>query len=346
MISEEELKNMSEKEKKEKIKELEKAIDIKIRNYNTEKAMQSAIKMIINGTYGALAHPKFVLSNKNVANAITIHGRDVILYMLDNIEKYFYNKWHLDKDIHKLLTETYIGVDNEQNAYMLNYKDEIVFYPEKYSDEFEDKTKEEKEKSAIFNLLKSWNIKPEKLEEIENKKINVDGKEIIVKFKRHVHDFSNVRAIDGTVTGDREKMDSHDTKFHKEEMVIYGDTDSVFGSTAVFADGEKIKIEDFYNKNKKNGSAGKTLKGHESVKTNQKVLNWDENKGLYYANVKRIIRHKVRKAKWKLKTKNGKEIIVTNDHSMIVFRNGTKMEVKPSEILNSDKILTVIRKQN
>ena len=88
-----------------------------------------------------------------------------------------------------------------------------------------------------------------------------------------------------------------------------------------------------------NGSGGKTIKGHESVITNDKVLNW--NDGLYMAPVKRIIRHKVNKPKWKLKTKSGKEILVTNDHSMIVFRDGNKLEVKPSEILKTDKILTI-----
>jgi intein/homing endonuclease len=68
-------------------------------------------------------------------------------------------------------------------------------------------------------------------------------------------------------------------------------------------------------------------------------LNYSDR--LYYAKVNRIIRHKVSKPKWKLKTKTGKEIIVTNDHSMIVFRNGVKIEVKPSQILKTDKILII-----
>ena len=107
--------------------------------------------------------------------------------------------------------------------------------------------------------------------------------------------------------------------------------------------GEKT-IEDFYNENIEKGSAGITLKGHESVYTTDKILNYDENKGLYYTPVKRIIRHKVSKPKWKLKTKSGEEIIVTNDHSMIVFRDEKKLEVKPSEILKTDKILLIRKK--
>ena len=121
--------------------------------------------------------------------------------------------------------------------------------------------------------------------------------------------------------------------------VVYIDTDSVIGDTLIrLNDGREIKIEDLYNEGL--NSAGTTSNGHESVSIKNKVLNWNES-GLYYAPVKRVIRHRVNKPKWKLKTKSGKEIVVTNDHSMIVFRNGVKLEVKPSEIKKTDKILTI-----
>jgi DNA polymerase elongation subunit (family B) len=139
-----------------------------------------------------------------------------------------------------------------------------------------------------------------------------------------VHDFLNIKVKNKLV----------------RPSVVYIDTDSVVGDTLIkLDDGREVKIEDLYNEGL--NSAGSTLNGHESVSINNDVLNWDEVKGLYYTPVKRVIRHKVSKPKWKLKTKSGKEIIVTNDHSMIVFRSGRKLEVKPSEILKTDKILTV-----
>lgn len=122
---------------------------------------------------------------------------------------------------------------------------------------------------------------------------------------------------------------------------IYADTDSCFSETLVNTNNGEKTIENWYNENIKNGSAGETIKGHESVLTNDKILNWSESNKIYYTPVKRIIRHKVSKPKWKLKTKSGKEIIVTNDHSMIVFRDGIKLEIKPSEILKTDKILVI-----
>lgn len=125
--------------------------------------------------------------------------------------------------------------------------------------------------------------------------------------------------------------------------IVAGDTDSVASDTIIRiknADGKEqtITIEDLYNKYL-GRDAGNTLMGHESVECDDKILNWDNK--LYYGTPKRIIRHKVTKPKWILKTKSGKEVVVTNDHSMIVFRDGKKLEVKPYEILPTDKILTI-----
>ena len=127
--------------------------------------------------------------------------------------------------------------------------------------------------------------------------------------------------------------------------VIYGDTDSVDSNSLINIqlNNNSIKtvtIETLYNEYGIN-DAGKTLMGHESVTTNVKILNWDKDNKLHYGKPMRIIRHKVTKPKWKLKTKSGKEIFVTNDHSMIVFRNGEKLEVKPYEIQSTDKILVI-----
>jgi intein/homing endonuclease len=43
------------------------------------------------------------------------------------------------------------------------------------------------------------------------------------------------------------------------------------------------------------------------------------------------MRKKVKKEKFKLKTKSGKVLELTNDHTLIVFRDGEKINIKPSE---------------
>jgi intein/homing endonuclease len=122
-----------------------------------------------------------------------------------------------------------------------------------------------------------------------------------------------------------------------QEVAIYGDTDSISANSNIHTDQGNITIEELYNESQQ--SAGITVEGHESVISDRKILNWDNS--LYFAEATRIIRHKVTKPRWRLKLKNGKTIDVTNDHSMIVFRDNKKISVAPSEILKSDKILCV-----
>ena len=73
------------------------------------------------------------------------------------------------------------------------------------------------------------------------------------------------------------------------------------------------------------------------------VLNYKDGK-LQFNKVKRVIRHKVTKKKWRLRSASGKEVICTNDHSLVVFRDGVQIVVRPFEIQKGDKILTIIEK--
>ena len=119
---------MTAQEKREKIAELKQKIEATQAAYDRAKAMQLALKLVINGTYGAFAHPKFVLSNSHIANAITAMGRDVIQYMLDKIENYFYNEWHLDITAHKKLGIEYIA-EKDGKYFMIDVTGENMHYP-------------------------------------------------------------------------------------------------------------------------------------------------------------------------------------------------------------------------
>ena len=136
-------------------------------------------------------------------------------------------------------------------------------------------------------------------------------------------------------------VDSDDENWHTffANGILVHNTDSVSKNSIIYTENhpQGITIEDLYNEGGED--AGTTLKGHESKKLNDRVLNFNDS--LYYGEVERIIRHKVSKPMWKLKTESGKEIICTEDHSLIVFRNGEKIKVKPSEILSDDQVLCV-----
>ena len=322
-------------DKLDKFFELKKQYNQSKSDYDYNKAMQLALKLVLNGTYGAFANRYFVLSNSKIANAITAMGRNVIQYMLEEIEEYFYFNWHKDKKLHNLLGLEYVGINKkDNNYYFLNREYNIIDGP----------FPEINTGKINKDILKSRNIPLSRLDKIDE----YDKGEYKILYEYNICTIDNVDKLDDDPiwkTHDEKRRTNPDEIFRayhgKNPILIYGDTDSVDSQTIIETNGGKIKIEELYNKNILEGSAGVTLKGHESVNCKERILNWDEKKKLYYAPVKRIIRHKVSKPKWKLRTKNGKEIIITNDHSMIVFRNNKKIEVKPSEILKTDKILII-----
>ena len=58
--------------------------------------------------------------------------------------------------------------------------------------------------------------------------------------------------------------------------------------------------------------------------------------------IKYIMRHKVSKAKFKITSESGKEIIVTGDHSCMVYRNGKQLTIKAKDINpETDKLVEI-----
>jgi DNA polymerase elongation subunit (family B) len=91
---------MTKEEKKIKIEQLKiQAIQLKkdVEYYN---AMQTALKLVLNGSYGAFATAYFILYNNHVAGTITAQGRDLTKTMDRVNEDYWYNQWHLDFEVH------------------------------------------------------------------------------------------------------------------------------------------------------------------------------------------------------------------------------------------------------
>lgn len=133
-----------------------------------------------------------------------------------------------------------------------------------------------------------------------------------------------------------------------DTVQVYGDTDSCSSDTIIYTIKHEngIKIEDLFNENYDENIYISPF-GHESVCTDDKVLNFDGDSlcsgrsTLYYGNVKRIIRHKVSKPKWRISTQFGNSVEVTEDHSMMVLRGEKLYKVKPCEISADDKALVL-----
>ena len=94
---------MTKEEKKQRIEELKiQAVQLKkdVEYYN---AMQTALKLVLNGSYGAFATAYFILFNNHVAGTITAQGRDLTQTMDRVNQDYWYNQWQYDYELHTKL---------------------------------------------------------------------------------------------------------------------------------------------------------------------------------------------------------------------------------------------------
>lgn len=135
--------------------------------------------------------------------------------------------------------------------------------------------------------------------------------------------------------------------YRKQDVWIYSDTDSLVENSLLLIKRDNkiypVSIKEyFHNCYLNNGVFAYDASGKEVSPSNDEVLNWSKERGLYFAPIKYVMKHNVSKAKYKIRTKSGKEITITGDHSCIVFRNGEQLVVKASEInKDTDKILSI-----
>ena len=125
----------------------------------------------------------------------------------------------------------------------------------------------------------------------------------------------------------------------KNKYLVYGDTDSCVGDTIIETIRSKTKIEDFFNH-----TAGKVqVTPNGLIKKpymNLLVKSMSDKFEVEFKTVKYIMKHSVEKRMFKIKT-HEREVIITEDHSVIVNRNGEMLSVKPKDILKTDKLIFI-----
>lgn len=106
---------------------------------------------------------------------------------------------------------------------------------------------------------------------------------------------------------------------------------------------DKISVEELYNllMFEKAIQIDELENGTEVLVLNDKDVKSDSINGL--TNIKNISRHKVTKDKWKVSV-GDKTIYTTCDHSIMVYRDGTILEVRPEDIKESDCL--IVKKDN
>jgi DNA polymerase elongation subunit (family B) len=125
----------------------------------------------------------------------------------------------------------------------------------------------------------------------------------------------------------------------QKPITHYNDTDSVAGDTIIRTSKGALPIKDIFETYKSNIISDKD---HIIVSTpDLYCLSIDECKKPIYIKIKYATKHNTNKKRYKIKLKNGKEIITTEDHTCIVFDDQKNILIQKSakEISIRDKMI-------
>ncbi len=123
---------------------------------------------------------------------------------------------------------------------------------------------------------------------------------------------------------------------HQGESIIYGD--SVTGDSIIRTEDGDLTIEDLFNQCAEHSVVGSKEYG---VWNQSTVLGFNsETMEPIGAKISYVMRHRTTKKLYKITTNNGKQVTVTEDHSVMIDRDGFLIEVKPTEIKEGDLIIT------
>lgn len=127
------------------------------------------------------------------------------------------------------------------------------------------------------------------------------------------------------------------------KSIAYNDTDSIFSGSIINTSDGLLTVNELFNRGVEYYSEDTEFGIKEySLNDTIKVLSYDSVSDTeYYGNINYVYRHKVSKERWEIEDADGNTVIVTGDHSIMVERCGSLIEVKPCDILVSDVLITV-----
>jgi DNA polymerase elongation subunit (family B) len=137
----------------------------------------------------------------------------------------------------------------------------------------------------------------------------------------------------------REEVGAENISDHElEECIVYNDTDSLVYDTKVKINGNYISIGELYDKYAEDSDIDYSNCGHEVINVDDvSVATFHTVDGVNTTSkVRRLIRHKVSKRKFKIKV-GDKEVIMTEDHGLMVKRGEDIIRISPKEIKKGDK---------
>lgn len=128
------------------------------------------------------------------------------------------------------------------------------------------------------------------------------------------------------------------------DAIVYGDTDSVVGSTVIQTNHGPITIEELFEECSINWNNNDK---EYACDERYKVLSYNpEYDRIHYEQFNYVYRHKTKKVIFRITDENDNIIEITDDHSVMVERNGEIMEIKPSNLRYDDVLITLVGENN
>jgi len=365
------------------IEELEKQVsdlELTVSFYDTK---QLAIKKFINSVYGALGSKYFVAHNTAMAESITAQGRDLNHFSENSVNRYLKGIFQSNPKITLWYQWVHYGVeaDGEEKKWTFESKDKPDDYymtgkweeckqyagavkkGKKLTAEMKDCLRDnsvghcdwfmtsvdlwtklgmndaQKEKAKTFDITKGMTrdtgelVGPEfsYLDGTRSAVVGGDTDSIYSGYVRLMINFNEIR---------------EDFSENSEEIVVkYANMFDVFDEDENVI---TLPIEELYQKLKyiNDDSVLVTDNGSRVIPSKYVYAEtYDSSKNeITWKPINYIMGHRISKPKFKIKSKSGKEIIVTGDHSCMVMRNGELITVKAQDIdVKTDKLVTIKR---
>jgi DNA polymerase elongation subunit (family B) len=127
---------------------------------------------------------------------------------------------------------------------------------------------------------------------------------------------------------------------YKGDAISYADTDSVSGNSLILTSIGEMTIEELFNV-----CAIYWIEGDKEYAVDDKIniVGYSQiNDCVSNEKINYVYRHKVSKKKFRITDNQGNQIVITSDHSLMVERDNVLTEIKPSQLVEGDTLITVM----
>lgn len=134
-------------------------------------------------------------------------------------------------------------------------------------------------------------------------------------------------------------MSNNKNRWFFGNNILVHNTDSCSADSVIETSQGTITIEELYNICESNTKVGEKEFAHDE---NIMVMSYDKLADEpYMGHIDYVYRHKVSKDLYEIEDEAGNVVTVTEDHSVMVERDGQLIEVKPQDITEGDIVLTL-----